>query len=170
MPRKNFLKGSMTCLRYLHTSLGPYLHAETNGMVIRRLVRFLSRQTWAVSGFLVVQSGSESILLRLLQNSSILRKRQQNLVNALTLSCSKKFSRGLHNISAVLAYVFRINPIHRNKNYDHPTHITIFIVRNVSRVRFFGGSERIRANLNHFWSNRLKTHQKRTKVWWTLWL
>ena len=96
----------------------------------------------------------------LLQNSSILRKRQQNLVNALTLSCSKKFSRGLHNISAVLAYVFRIIPIHRNKNYDHPTHITIFMVRNVSRVRFFGGSERIRANLNHFWSNRAENTSK----------
>ena len=118
--------------------------------------------------FFVVQSGSESILLRLLQNSSILRKRQQNLVNALTLSCSKKISRGLHNVSAVLAYVFRIIPIHRNKNYDHQTHITIFIVRNVSRVRFFGGSERIRANLNHFGPTELKTHQKRTKVWWTL--
>ena len=113
-----------------------------------------------MSGFLVVQSGSESILLRLLQNSSILRKRQQNLVNALTLSCSKKFSRGLHNISAVLAYVFRINPIHKSKNYDHPTHITIFIVRNVSRGRFFGGSERIFIARV---SERLGDHQRKER-------
>ena len=74
--------------------------------------------------------------------------------------CSEKNSISLHDISMVLVQVFKINSTRRNKNYDHPTYITIFIVRNVSRGRFFGGSERIRANLNHFWSNRAENTSK----------
>ena len=89
-----------------------------------------------MSGFLVVQNGSESILLRFTSKFFNFTKKATKSGQRFDFELLEKFSRGLHNISAVLAYVFRINPIHRNKNYDHPTHITIFIVRNVSRGRF----------------------------------
>ena len=44
--------------------------------------------------------------------------------------------------------------------WKFPTHITIFIVRNVSCVHFFGGPETIRAYLQHFWCNMLQNISK----------